>query len=113
MATPTANNPQADAILDEAVRRIRGQFAPAHLVLFGSRARGTGSGDSDYDLLVVLPGPVNWRTAGAIYAALRGLDATFDILTESLADWRRLSQVAPAFEHRIACEGRELLHDAP
>jgi predicted nucleotidyltransferase len=103
--------PQLDSILAEAVRRIRQDFAPAHIVLFGSRARGTARGDSDYDLLVVLPGPVDWRTAGAIYGVLRGLDASFDILTESLGDWQRLSQLALAFEHRIAIEGRELLGD--
>lgn len=105
--------PPPDSILVEAVRRIRRAFAPAHIVLFGSRARGTASRDSDYDLLVVLPGPVDWRTAGAIYGVLRGLDANFDILTESLADWQRLSQLAPAFEHRIAAEGRELMGDGP
>lgn len=100
-----------DAILAEAVGRIRQHFAPAQVVLFGSRARGQAGADSDYDLLVVLREAVDWRTAGRIYGVLRGIDANFDVLTESLADWRNLRERAPSFEHRIASEGIELIHE--
>lgn len=98
-----------DAILAEAVRRIREHFSPAHVVLFGSRARGESGADSDYDLLVVMREAVDWRAAGRIYGVLRGIDANFDILTESLADWQRLRELRPSFEHRIATEGMDLI----
>lgn len=100
-----------DAILGEAVRRIREHFSPAQVVLFGSRARGEADASSDYDLLVVLRGAVDWRAAGRIYGVLRGLDANFDILTESMADWQRLRELGPSFEHRIATEGVDLISE--
>jgi predicted nucleotidyltransferase len=36
------------------VERIVAKFHPLRIVLFGSRARGTDTPDSDIDLLVVL-----------------------------------------------------------
>lgn len=37
------------------VQRLVEQFAPDRIILFGSRARGSGGPDSDVDLLVVMP----------------------------------------------------------
>lgn len=43
-----------DTIIDAMVRRITGRFQPEKIILFGSYARGEGTGDSDIDLLVVM-----------------------------------------------------------
>lgn len=96
-------------MLAEAVRRIRAQFAPVHIILFGSRARGESRADSDYDLLVVTAGPCDWRLAGQIQAAMAGLRASFDIIAESLDDWQRRRVQVVAFEHAIWREGKVLL----
>ena len=45
----------------EAYRRALAQQFPAlvrHLILFGSKARGTATADSDLDLLVVIQGVI-------------------------------------------------------
>ncbi len=69
-----------EAILSEAVRRIREGFRPERILLFGSRARGAEQADSDFDLVVLVAGPADvWRLAADMRAALRGLPASFDI----------------------------------
>ena len=53
-------NDRLKAILDELRRRLEAIYGPrlAHLVLFGSQARGDAEPGSDIDVLVVLKGPV-------------------------------------------------------
>ncbi len=69
-----------EAILSEAVQRIREGFRPERILLFGSRARGAENADSDFDLVVLVSGPADvWRPAADMRAALRGLPASFDI----------------------------------
>ncbi len=41
-------------IPDELLRPVVEVFEPERVILFGSRARGDGTADSDYDLLVVV-----------------------------------------------------------
>ncbi len=41
--------------IQRMVRRIVRRFKPERIVLFGSRARGDATPDSDVDLLVVMP----------------------------------------------------------
>ena len=96
-------------ILAEAVARIRAQLAPLQIILFGSRARGEAKPESDFDLMVISEHGGTWRTPGDILTALAGLPADFDVLVESAADWDKWRQVGPAFEHRVAREGRQLL----
>lgn len=43
------------------VARIRESVQPSRIVLFGSRAAGGAQPDSDYDILVVLPGTIDRR----------------------------------------------------
>ncbi len=43
-----------DTVLEEMTGRIVARFAPRMIVLFGSRARGNYSEDSDYDFVVVV-----------------------------------------------------------
>ncbi|MBI4403770.1 MAG: nucleotidyltransferase domain-containing protein, partial [Deltaproteobacteria bacterium] len=43
-----------DPLLNEIVERLVNEFVPQKIYLFGSRAKGTGNDESDYDLLVVL-----------------------------------------------------------
>lgn len=43
------------APLQEVLRRIVASWAPKQIWLFGSRARGTATPESDWDLLVVVP----------------------------------------------------------
>ena len=44
---------QHDPKLAELVRRLVETHQPARIYLFGSRGRGDGAADSDYDLLMI------------------------------------------------------------
>lgn len=41
-------------VLDEATRRLVAEMEPVHVYLFGSRARGNATPDSDHDFFVVV-----------------------------------------------------------
>lgn len=100
-------------ILAEAVRRIREEYKPRRIVLFGSRARGDAREDSDFDLMVVVDKTDDARALAAdVRGSLGGLDASFDILVESLADWEKWRKVGPALQHVIDVEGRVVLDAA-
>jgi predicted nucleotidyltransferase len=67
--------------LPEAIERIRRQFDPVRIILFGSWARGQARPDSDLDLLVVLPHVENKRRAAVeILRALNGLPVSKDVV---------------------------------
>lgn len=73
----------------EVVQKIAAKLEPERIVLFGSRARGDFSVDSDFDVLVIMPNSSNpidhfELAAEALYAA-RGKGFSMDVvvLTES------------------------------
>jgi predicted nucleotidyltransferase len=70
---------------------IREVVPGATVVLYGSRARGDAVPDSDYDLLVLAPSRVDWRTEHAIIEKLLSLEletgAVFSVLTYSEEEW--------------------------
>lgn len=66
--------------LAEIVERLRGEFDPERIVLFGSWARDDARADSDVDLLVIAraEGPTDERMARA-HHALRGVPVPVDV----------------------------------
>ena len=52
-----------DRLVDEIVAKIVDVYHPTRIILFGSRARGEASPESDVDLLVVYDGPLSRREA--------------------------------------------------
>lgn len=73
---PEANDP-LPAIVGRLVRLVD----PVRIVLFGSRARGSASPDSDYDLLVVLDeAPARRETRSRIRRTLEDLPVSFDLI---------------------------------
>ncbi len=59
-------NAAVDDVLGGAIDAIVTGFDPVRIVLFGSRARGTASEDSDIDLLVVMPEVEDDRATSAL-----------------------------------------------
>lgn len=53
------NHGDASAVIDGIVAKLRAEYAPVGIVLFGSRAEGRARPDSDIDLLIImdLPAP--------------------------------------------------------
>lgn len=78
-----------DEDIEEMIRRIVAASHPIKIILFGSRARGTGQPTSDVDLLVVQPDPVEERQASlGLRRLLRDFQVPIDIVVvgESFAD---------------------------
>jgi uncharacterized protein len=97
--------------LAEAVRRLTQAYHPHALYLFGSKARGDDSVDSDYDLLIVVDdsAPAELKRSRRAYEALRGAGIPTDVLvcTRSYFDARR--HLRASLPGTVLREGR-LLH---
>lgn len=70
-----------DSLIEEIVRRILSVAKPDKVILFGSAATGEMTRDSDIDLLVVEPEPIDDRNEYLrIRRALAHMGYPFDIL---------------------------------
>lgn len=76
------SRPRPDLVPAELLDRLVRYFDPQAVILFGSRARGDGRADSDYDLLVVLAdtAPPEKRTLRAGREAREGWHGAADII---------------------------------
>ena len=77
---------ESDGCLSEIVRRLVETFQPARIYLFGSKARGDGGKDSDYDLMVLVNDEEyapQTRLSRRAYEALRGTGVAADVLVWS------------------------------
>ena len=77
-----------DALLDRMVKAIVDEVAPEQVILFGSRARGDTTADSDVDLVVVEAAPFGAGRdrrveATRLWHALAGFAVSKDILVYS------------------------------
>ena len=85
-------NAPDDAVLRTIVDRLVDAYQPVRIYLFGSLARGEGSEDSDYDLMVVVrdDAPAELQRSRRAYEALRGTGTAADVLvwTRSAFDAR-------------------------
>jgi predicted nucleotidyltransferase len=79
------------ALLLRARDAVRAVEPNAFVILYGSRARGDAAPDSDWDLLVLIDGAVEWHREEAIRRPLIWLgvdsDAVLTVLVYSRQDW--------------------------
>lgn len=81
----------------DAIRRaaaiLKERFPVERVVLFGSRARGTGTGESDVDLLVLTHGPLDQSTkadmVGAVFDLQLEHGVVLSLLAADLDEWER------------------------
>ena len=79
-----------------------------HVILYGSRAMGTASEDSDYDILVVETDPVNkLAEMRRLRALFQDLDAALDIWVMGETEFEETKDVIgglafPANRHGVA-----------
>jgi len=77
----------AKSVLDDLVQRVLQVSAPVRILLFGSAARGTFDGNSDLDILVVVPdGEHRGRTCEAIHRNLFGFPEPADVVVATESD---------------------------
>ena len=53
-----------------------------HVILFGSRVNGDARDYSDYDVLVIVNHPYDWKFKHRIYDATYDIDLKYDLLTD-------------------------------
>ena len=97
----------ADPVLAEIVRRLVEAFQPLRIYVFGSKARGAGDADSDYDLLVIVPddAPKDRRQSRHGYDRMWGLGAAVDILVWTDTSFRKRAGVVTSLPATVLREG--------
>lgn len=100
----------SDPILDEMIARLVSAFHPEEIFLFGSRARGTASQDSDYDLLVVVESSdqPRYRRDQAAFRALCGVGASKDVLVFTRAEFERGKAALASLPATVMREGKRV-----
>lgn len=99
-----------DPILDEIVRRLVAAVQPEAVFLFGSRARGDATDESDYDVLLLVDEPESehYELACRGYAALLGFGIPVDILVMDRAQFERRRRAVSSLPATVEREGKLL-----
>ena len=104
---------ESAAVLDGLVRRIAERFSPNKIILFGSRARGDASPDSDIDLLVLFSQVANPRQRAAeLYASLADSPRPMDIVVSTSSRFERYRNVVNTVYWPASREGKVLYERA-
>jgi uncharacterized protein len=101
-------NHEDDPVLARIRTLIVETVAPEKIILFGSRARGEISEDSDYDILVVKDQIENEReiTRKINYRLLReNIQQAVDVIAASKEKWDRYQRVPGYVYKKIDAEG--------
>lgn len=101
------------ALLDRMVRAIVDEADPEQVILFGSRARGDATAESDYDLIVVEAGSFDegrsrLAEAARLYRTLAEFDVEVDVLVYCRSDVARWRDSLNHVLARALREGRVL-----
>jgi uncharacterized protein len=97
-------------LLDKAIDRLKAEFQPDEIFLYGSHAWGTPHDNSDVDLFVIVPDseepPI--RRAQRAHRCLRGLRLPKDVLVETRQEINRVKHLRASLENAILNRGRRL-----
>jgi predicted nucleotidyltransferase len=97
-------------LLDKAIDRLKAEFQPDQIFLYGSHAWGTPHDNSDVDLLVIVSDsedpPI--RRAQRAHRCLRGLRLPKDVLVETRQEINRVKHLRASLENAILNRGRRL-----
>ena len=97
-------------LLEEAVARLKAEFQPEEIYLFGSHAWGTPTDDSDVDLMVIVRDS-NERGIQRMQRAHRclgDLDMSKDVLVPTRAQVDRYKHLRASLFHQVLTQGRKL-----
>ncbi len=105
----------ADRELLQRVKRVVLAAEPgARVILYGSRARGDAAADSDWDLLVLLDGPVDHKRADAVRDHIYQLELSEDecpvlsTIVRGKEEWNSPPYGAMPLHANVEREGLEL-----
>lgn len=98
-----------DKTLQTIKNRIVNSFHPDKIIIFGSRAKGSAAGDSDYDICVLKRGTYGRRRlAQNIYTKLFGVGASVDVIVETPDKFEELKDKKFLIYYNIAKFGRTI-----
>lgn len=101
--------PSSEQWIDLMVDRLKAQFAPERIVLFGSHARGEAGSDSDIDLLVVMSEVEDTRHAAVqMREALADLPVPIDIVVATPSEVDQYGELVGTVLRPALRDGREL-----
>ena len=97
-------------LLNETVERLKTEFQPEAIYLFGSHAWGTPQEDSDVDLMVIVPSsderPV--RRDQRAQKCLGRLAVPADVLVRPRGEVNRYKHLRASLFHQVLNQGRKL-----
>jgi len=108
--TPATQRITDEPTLNEIVRRLVAAVQPEAIFLFGSRARGEATLDSDYDILLLVnePSDEHYAVARRGYAAMLGLGVPVDIVVMDRAHFEQRRRAVSSLPATVEREGRLL-----
>ena len=97
-------------LLDKAVERLKVEFQPDAIYLFGSHAWGTPHEDSDVDLMVIVrqSGERTIRRMQRAHRCLRGLRMSKDVFVQTREEFDRYKDLHASLQHQILARGKKL-----
>ena len=97
-------------LLETVVERLKAEFQPEEIYLFGSHAWGTPTEDSDVDLMVIVKEsserPI--RRMQRAHHCLSGMGFAKDVLVQTRAEFDRYRHLKAALTHQIFEQGKKL-----
>jgi len=98
------------SLLDTAVDRLKAEFQPEEIYLFGSHAWGSPDQDSDIDLMVIVPQsnerPI--RRDQRAQRCLGRLPVSADVLVRTRGEVNRVRELQGSLTHHVLRNGRKL-----
>ena len=99
-----------NGLLESAVERLKAEFQPEAIYLFGSHAWGTPTEDSDVDLMVIVreSSEKGIQRMQRAHSCLRGIGFAKDVLVPTRAQVDRYKHLRASLFHQVLAEGRKL-----
>ena len=96
--------------MEDAVERLKVEFQPEEIYLFGSHAWGTPTDDSDIDLMVIVPRSAERpiRRMQRAHHCLGDLDMSKDVFVQTRTEFDRYRHLRSSIQHEISQRGRKL-----
>jgi len=97
-------------VLEEAVERLKAEFQPEEIYLFGSHAWGTPDENSDVDLMVIVPDSEerSIKRMQRAHQCLSGIGFAKDVLVPTRAQVDRYKHLRASLFHKVLAKGRKL-----